>query len=589
MLKLLFTLLLTLCPYFVMGQSSQRIYKNRPFIGISCSHPDDYSSTRMTYTESVIQAGGTPMLIPITTDSLVLTDIINRLDGIILIGGGDIAPSYYNESPIEQSGKADSLRDIYDIALIRMAANRNIPMLGICRGEQLINVAFGGSLYQDIPSQYPDTTIRHGQKEPGNIPTHVVNLLPGSAIAQITGQTQLFTNSHHHQAVKQVAPGFRVTGWATDSIPEAIESTCEYPIWGVQFHPEILTVAGNNTFAKFFHFLVQKANTYHQAKEIHKRILSIDTHTDTPLDFDAIYNIGTRAKSQVCLPKMEEGKLDGQYLACWVRQGSCDEANSQKAVDRVDELLRGIYHQVEMNNEKCAIARTPDDLSKLKAEGKKAFYIGIENGYGIGKDIKNIARFHNLGVTYITLCHIRNNDICDSSSDSTILWKGISPFGKKVIKEMNRLGIMIDLSHAAESTFWDALKYSQKPIIASHSSSSAIYKHDRNLTDEQLRALAAHGGVAQACLVDEFLNPDAKSANLSDFMNHLLHMIEVAGIDHVGIGSDFDGGGGVKGCNGDNDFINITVRLLEHGFTESDIAKIWGGNFLRVMKQVQTK
>ena len=143
--------------------------------------------------------------------------------------------------------------------------------------------------------------------------------------------------------------------------------------------------------------------------------------------------------------------------------------------------------------------------------------------------------------------------------------------------------------HAAESTFWDVLKYSKAPVIVSHSSASAIYRHDRNLTDEQLRALAAHGGVAQACLVDEFLNPDAKKTNLTDFMKHLLHMVEVAGIDHVGIGSDFDGGGGVKGCNGDNDFINITVRLLEHGFTETDIAKIWGGNFLRVMKQVQTK
>ena len=212
-----------------------------------------------------------------------------------------------------------------------------------------------------------------------------------------------------------------------------------------------------------------------------------------------------------------------------------------------------------------------------------------ENGYGISKDLKNITRFHDAGVTYITLCHTRNNDICDSSSDTTARWNGLSPYGRKVVKEMNRLGIMIDLSHAAESTFWDVLKYSKAPVIVSHSSASAIYRHDRNLTDEQLRALAAHGGVAQACLVDEFLNPDAKKTNLTDFMKHLLHMVEVAGIDHVGIGSDFDGGGGVKGCNGDNDFINITVRLLEHGFTETDIAKIWGGNFLRVMKQVQTK
>ena len=320
-----------------------------------------------------------------------------------------------------------------------------------------------------------------------------------------------------------------------------------------------------------------------------KKANSLDTHTDTPLDFDVSYNIGTREKTQVCLPKMREGKLDGQYLACWVRQGPCDEENSLKAIDRVDELIRHIYRQVEMNGEQCAIARTPDDLSRLKTEGKKAFYIGIENGYGIGKDLKNITRFHDAGVTYITLCHTRNNDICDSSSDTTARWNGLSPYGRKVVKEMNRLGIMIDLSHAAESTFWDVLKYSKAPVIASHSSASAIYRHDRNLTDEQLRALAAHGGVAQACLVDEFLNPDAKKTNLTDFMKHLLHMVEVAGIDHVGIGSDFDGGGGVKGCNGDNDFINITVRLLEHGFTETDIAKIWGGNFLRVMKQVQTK
>lgn len=586
--KLLSAILLAICPYLLMAQSGRKPSTTHPLIGVSCSHPGYNSSTRMTYTESVIQAGGTPMLIPITTDSLVLTDIISRLDGILLIGGGDIHPSYFNESPIEQLGEVDSLRDVYDVALIRMAARRNIPMLGICRGEQLINVAFGGTLYQDIPTQYADTTVRHHQAEPSSVPTHTVNLLPGSEIAAIVGQTQLFTNTHHHQAVKQVAPGFRISGWATDSIPEAIESSHEYPIWGVQFHPEALTVAGDSLSARFFRFLVDKADTYRRTKEIHSRILSIDTHTDTPLDFDAAYNIGTRAKTQVCIPKMEEGRLDGQYLACWVHQGPCDEENSRKAVARVDELLQGIYRQVEMNRDLCAIARTPDDLSRLKAEGKKAFYIGIENGYGIGKEIKNIARFHDLGVTYITLCHTRNNDICDSSSDSTARWKGLSPFGKKVVKEMNRLGILVDLSHAAESTFWDVLKHSKKPVIASHSSASAIYKHDRNLTDEQLLALARHGGVAQACLVDEFLNPDAKKANLTDFMNHLLHMIEVAGIDHVGIGSDFDGGGGVKGCNGDNDFINITVRLLEHGFTETDIAKIWGGNFLRVMKQVQT-
>ena len=452
--KLLLTTLLVLCPYLAMGQSNQKTTRKAPLIGISCSHPGRSSSTQMTYTESVIQAGGTPILISITTDSLVLTDIANRLDGIILIGGGDIHPSYFNESPIEQLGEVDSLRDVYDMALIRLATRRNIPMFGICRGEQLINVAFGGTLYQDIPTQHPDTTVCHQQQEPSSIPTHTVHLTPGSAMASITGQTQLFTNTHHHQAVKQVAPGFSVTGWSSDSIPEAIESSHEYPIWGVQFHPEALATAGDSISARFFYFLVQKAATYRHAKEIHRRILSLDTHTDTPLDFDVSYNIGTREKTQVCLPKMREGKLDGQYLACWVRQGPCDEENSLKAIDRVDELIRHIYRQVEMNGEQCAIARTPDDLSRLKTEGKKAFYIGIENGYGISKDLKNITRFHDAGVTYITLCHTRNNDICDSSSDTTARWNGLSPYGRKVVKEMNRLGIMIDLSHAAESTFW---------------------------------------------------------------------------------------------------------------------------------------
>ena len=176
-------------------QSNGASHRQRPLIGISCSHPNDYSTARMTYTESVIQAGGTPMLIPITTDSTVLADIVSRLDAIILIGGADIHPSYYNEEPIEQLGEVDSLRDVYDIALIRLAAQRNVPMLGICRGEQLINVAFGGTLYQDIPAQYPDTTVRHNQKEPSSVPTHTVHLLQGSTIAQITGQTELFTNT----------------------------------------------------------------------------------------------------------------------------------------------------------------------------------------------------------------------------------------------------------------------------------------------------------------------------------------------------------------------------------------------------------
>ena len=336
------------------------------------------------------------------------------------------------------------------------------------------------------------------------------------------------------------------------------------------------------------HSAARRQELLARAKEIHRRILSLDTHTDTPLQFTDTYNIGSRAKTQVCLPKMEEGCLDGQYLACWVRQDVCDSLHTQEAVRRVNRLLAAIHRQVAMNADRCGIARTADDLARLKAEGKKAFFIGIENAYGVGRDLAQVERVQRQGVTYITLCHSSNNDVCDSSSDKAgPRWGGLSPFGKQLVAEMNRLGVLIDVSHASESTFWDVLRCSSQPVVATHSSSKALYRHNRNLSDEQLRALAQQGGVAQACPLGGFLRRDARNATLADFMKHLLHMIEVAGIDHVGIGTDFDGGGGVKGCNGDDELIHITVALLEAGFSEEEIAKIWGGNFLRVLRQVQ--
>lgn len=243
--------------FLIAGQSCSKIEKS-PLIGISCAHPTNKSAVSMNYSEAVIRSGGTPVLIPITTDSLVLTDILHRLDGIILTGGEDVHPSYYNEAPIEQLGEVDSLRDVYDLLLIRIAAQHNTPMLGICRGEQLINVAFGGTLYQDIPTQCSDTTVHHNQEAPSTVPTHVVNVLPDSDLAKATEQTRLFTNTHHHQAVKQVAPGFRATAWATDSIIEGIESTDGRPIWGVQFHPEALTMGGDSIAPRIIRFFIEK-------------------------------------------------------------------------------------------------------------------------------------------------------------------------------------------------------------------------------------------------------------------------------------------------------------------------------------------
>lgn len=284
---------------------------------------------------------------------------------------------------------------------------------------------------------------------------------------------------------------------------------------------------------------------------------------------------------------MEEGKLDAQFLAAFIWQGKRDDVSSQKAVESTTRLIQSIYDEVAKYKDFCGIALTEKDLVRLKNEGKKAFFIGIENGYAIGKDLKNIKKYKQMGVNYITLCHSYDNDICHSSTHTEDATQGLTQFGREVVKEMNRLGIMIDISHASEGTFWDVIKYSTQPIIASHSSSRTLCDHDRNLTDEQLRALAKNGGVAQLCLLDTYINKTPKAASVCDAVEHLDHMIKVAGIDHVGIGTDFDGGGGLQGCKGDNDLINLTIKMIEKGYTEEDLRKIWGGNLLRVMKQVQ--
>lgn len=405
---------------------------------------------------------------------------------------------------------------------------------------------------------------------------------------KILGKTEVFVNSFHHQGVKDVAPGFKLAATAQDGIVEAIEAYPDRRIIGVQWHPEGHVAGGDTTMLKFFKFIVSEAETFRKAKELHKHIFSIDTHCDTPLEFKkAGFDIGKRENNQVNIPKMEEGMLDAIFFAAYTAQGKRDKVSSQAAVDKIYGLIKGIHSQVENNNDICEIACTTDDLVRIKNAGKKAIFIGIENGYGIGKDIENIARFKKMGVNYITLCHTKDNDICDTSSDTTHEWNGLSPFGKEVVREMNRQGVMIDISHVSEKTFWDVIKLSTQPIIASHSSVQTLCYHDRNLTDKQMLALAKNGGVVQICLVDLFVNKDRKKASLTDAIEHIDYAIKVAGIDHVGIASDFDGGGGLIGCNGSNDMINITMKLLEKGYSDEDIAKIWGGNVLRVMNAVQ--
>ena len=214
----------------------------------------------------------------------------------------------------------------------------------------------------------------------------------------------------------------------------------------------------------------------------------------------------------------------------------------------------------------------------------------LENGYGIGNDLGNIKKMKDLGVVYISLCHFRDNAICNTSSrHGSDPSKGLTDFGKKAIEEMNRQGILIDLSHPSAGTFWDCVRYSKAPIICSHSGAKAVYGHDRGLDDKQLKALAENGGVIQVYSVPEYIGRPRGSMTIDDMMAHFDHCVEVAGPEHVGIGSDFDGGGGVWGCNGDNDLINLTVKMIEQGYTPEQIKGFWGGNFMRVWKEALSK
>ena len=575
---------------YTQADDAQRpTVSNKPLIGISLGYSPTKNSVNNTYVNSILMNGGVPYLIPVTDDVEVLRQVVAQLDGIVFTGGEDFAPAYFGEEEHEHLGEVNVNRDTYDLTLFKLASDRNIPTLGICRGLQLINVGMGGTLYQDLPSQKP-SDINHRQQEAGTVATHSVSVVEGSLMHQILGEKEIQVNTFHHQAIKKLAPGLKIVGWANDSVPEMIEAYPNRQILGTQFHPEIFTANGDKLLGKLFQFLIGKAETFQKAKEIHSRILSVDTHTDTPLWFTrGAFSLGWRKSNQVSIQKMEEGYLDSQFLAAFLAQKELDAESSQKAVEKCQKMLEGIFADVEKYKDYCGIALTEEDARRLKAEGKKAFFLGIENGYGIGKDIKNIKKYKDMGVQYMTLCHSYDNDICNSSSNTADASKGLTPFGRKVVKEMNKVGMLIDISHASEGTFWDAIKYSKDPIFASHSSVKALCDHDRNLTDDQLRALAKNGGVIHICIYGGYLNKDAKAASIEDVVAHIDHAVKVAGIDHVGIGSDFDGGGGVLGCNGDNDMINITVKLLEKGYSEEDIRKIWGGNFFRVLDQVINK
>lgn len=558
----------------------------RPVVGITANSDDETEKLAKAYYKSVEMAGGVPLVIPPTDDVQTILNTLTRIDALVLSGGADINPLFAGEEPQQGLGGINAERDGFELLITRLAYDRQIPILGICRGIQTLALALKGKIFQDIYSQDESKTLlRHSQTAARNIPTHSVEIMPDSLLRKIYNTEKIFVNSFHHQAVSSPGKHLKISAKAPDGIIEAIESTEFKPVLGVQWHPECFVGDGNRT-DKIFDWIVDEADVYRKARKFHASHLTLDTHCDTPMFFSQNIDIRRRdPKILVDLHKMEEGGLDASIMAAYIPQGARDNEGLAAATRMADDIFAQIDKMVG-EADGVELARTPAELMLIKQRGKHAIMKAIENGYALAKDISNVERYAREGVVYITLCHNGDNDICDSAAKTHNEHGGVSEFGEQVIHEMNRCGIMVDLSHGGEKSFYDAMEISSLPIVCSHASARALCDHPRNLTDEQLRALRKSGGVAQVTFYEGFLRRDGK-ATVLDAMEHLEHIIEVAGIEHVGIGSDFDGDGGVSGIASAAEMINITKRLLRKRYSEDDIALIWGGNFLRVMQQVQ--
>lgn len=571
----------------------------KPLIGITSNYEGMDATLRYAYYNKVIEAGGIPVIIPPVSDRHVLVGTLDSLDGLILSGGGDYNPLWSGEEPSPRLHNINSKRDLPELLITRLAYNRQIPMLGICRGIQTLAVALDGHVAQDIASP----TIKHSQDADRGEVTHSVTLHKNSEICRLYGTQNIFVNSFHHQAVSDAGQRFWVTATAPDGTIEAIESTEQKSIMGVQWHPEWL-----ESGFPIFKWMIRKATEFHQAKLLHQRMITLDTHCDTPMFFPQGIHFEQRdPRILVDMHKMQDGRQQAVTMVAYLPQPKIGESFSQK-VDAswmqpahltdgsqsvsvtptayANAIFDKIEDIVKSNSRYLSIARTPQDLYEDQRKGRRSIMLGIENGLALGHELSNVKHFAQRGVVYITLCHNGDNDICDSARGCNT-HNGVSQFGEKVIQEMNRCGLMVDLSHAGEKSFYDALQISSTPIVCSHSNCRALCDHPRNLTDDQLRALAQAGGVAHTTLYHGFLRTEGE-ATIIDAVKHLEHAIDVMGIDHVGLGTDFDGDGGVRGYADASEAIQFTLQLLRRHYSERDIKKIWGGNWLRVMAQVQS-
>jgi len=386
-----------------------------------------------------------------------------------------------------------------------------------------------------------------------------------------------------------------------------------------------------------------------RADAIHARILTLDTHKDidaklapeslpedpaTREKFRRLYDPSIRGDAQVDFVKMREGGYDCAFFIVYTDQRQLNTGGYNRALAEAKAKFGAIHRMVRMFPDEIGLATSPDEVEQLHRDGKLVACIGIENGYPMGEDVSRIDDFYARGARYMSIAHNGHTQLGDSHTPAEPMHGGLSELGRQAIAAMNRVGIMVDVSHAAKSTMMQAVAISKAPVIASHSGARAVNDHTRNLDDEQLRALAAKGGVVQCVALGAFLksNPgrdealtalraecgldrdsldddlsqeerdrrwaryrdrrpaiDAQfpEANVKDFVDHIDHIVQVAGIDHVGIGSDFDGGGGITGWNDASESRNVTRELVRRGYTEPQIGQIWSGNLLRVWREVE--
>lgn len=562
--------------------------QHRPVVGITANVEGDDYTLRQVYCQQIVAAGGVPLIIPAVADADVICSTLDSIDALLLTGGADLNPLWTNEEPAPTLGHINAARDLPELLITRLAYNRCVPIMGICRGLQMLTVALGGTVLQDMGPK--EGRLKHSQDADKSEPTHSVTLLPDTLLRSLFNNDEhIYVNTFHHQAVGTPGPKLKVSVLAPDGIIEAVESNEHKALLGVQWHPEWLKADGQ----PLFRWLINEAKLYAEAKAFHDAHIVLDSHCDTPMFFPQGVDFGTRDPHLlVDLHKMDDGRQAAVTMVAYLEQPKEGKTFAEIAPFPVegpkayaDLIFNKINDIVSAHPNRLALAATPQQLLQNKRAGKHTIMLGIENGQAIEDNLDNIDHFAQRGIVYITLCHNGDNQICDSARGNHT-WGGVSPFGRQVIERMNRLGIMVDLSHGGEQSFYDALELSSKPIVCSHSSCRALCDHPRNLTDDQMRQLALKGGVMQVTAYHGFLSLN-DDASIATFMQHLNHAVEVMGIDHVGIGTDFDGDGGVPGLADSSDLMNLTRHLLMQGYTITDIEKLWGGNWLRVMAEVQ--